>query len=203
MVVIAMVVLTTRLMPASTRYELDSLSQLETPHSHANNSFQFGIPDETCAPYQAVNGLSCQPTCKTCWPGNNGGNCVNIDKFSLYKASEYGSVSGVAAMKKEIYARGPIACGIDATPNFDKYTGGIYSEFTYPEINHIISVVGWGKDPQSGQEYWIGRNSWGTYWGETGWFRITMGNSWYNLGIEEDCAWAVPDSSTFPTPPAL
>jgi cathepsin X len=190
-------------MPASTRYELDSLSQLETPHSHANNSFQFGIPDETCAPYQAVNGLSCQPTCKTCWPGNNGGNCVNIDKFSLYKASEYGSVSGVAAMKKEIYARGPIACGIDATPNFDKYTGGIYSEFTYPEINHIISVVGWGKDPQSGQEYWIGRNSWGTYWGETGWFRITMGNSWYNLGIEEDCAWAVPDSSTFPTPPAL
>lgn len=36
----------------------------------------------------------------------------------------------------------------------------------------------------------IGRNSWGTYWGENGWFRIKMHHN--NLGIEQDCDWGVP-----------
>lgn len=40
--------------------------------------------------------------------------------------------------------------------------------------------------PSSG----IGRNSWGTYWGENGWFRIQMHHN--NLGIEQDCDWGVP-----------
>lgn len=46
-------------------------------------------------------------------------------------------------------------------------------------INHEIAVVGWGKE--NGTEYWIGRNSWGTYWGEYGFFRIRLDK--YNLGI--------------------
>lgn len=44
-------------------------------------------------------------------------------------------------MKAEIYARGPIGCGIDATSQLEKYTGGIFSErklFTF--INHEVSV---------------------------------------------------------------
>ena len=36
----------------------------------------------------------------------------------------------------------------------------------------------------------IGRNSWGTYWGENGWFRIQMHHN--NLGIEHECDWGVP-----------
>jgi len=92
-------------------------------------------------------------------------------------------------MKAEIYARGPIGCGIDATSKFENYTGGIFSEKKlFVSINHEISVVGWGSE--NGEEYWIGRNSWGTYWGESGFFRIKMHSD--NLGIETDCDWGVP-----------
>merc|ERR1711920_770434 len=78
--------------------------------------------------------------------------------FTRYFADEYGYVRGVRNMKKEIWKRGPIGCGVDATAKFDKYSGGIFSQRKkHPQINHEISVVGWGKDPETGEEYWIGK----------------------------------------------
>lgn len=94
-------------------------------------------------------------------------------------------------MKSELAQWGPISCGIQATPKFDTtYNGGIYSEHLDSiEINHEISVIGYGVT-EEGQEYWIGRNSWGTYWGEYGFFRMQMYTD--NLGIEQDCTAGVP-----------
>ena len=94
-------------------------------------------------------------------------------------------------MKTDLYMYGPISCGVDATDNFEKYSGGIYSEkLFFTMVNHEISVVGWGYDEVSDTEYWIGRNSWGTYWGEMGFFRIKMHED--NLGIETDCTGGIP-----------
>jgi len=150
---------------------------------------QSGIVEESCAPYQAVNGLECAPACKTCLGFNE--TCNVVKTAQLWNVSQIGGVSGAAQMQAEIFARGPIACSIDATDKLVAYTGGIFSQFElFPMPNHIISVVGWGSE--NGQKYWIVRNSWGTYWGENGWFRIVMGDSHSNLGIENDCVWATP-----------
>ena len=158
-----------------------------------------GIPDESCQNYVAKNpeSFDCSDIqqCKTCVPPapspeeTGEAKCSAVKNFTRYYANEYGRVSGVAQMKAEIYLRGPISCGVQATDAFDEYNGGIYSEYIlWPSINHEIAVVGWGVE--NGVEYWIGRNSWGTYWGEHGFFRIKMNSD--NLGIETDCSWGVP-----------
>ena len=162
-------------------------------------SHQEGIPEESCQNYVAVNPEheDCTPmqVCKNCNgsppPAGESGdkNCWATKNFTRWRASEYGSVSGVNKMKAEIFARGPIGCGIAVTDGFVAYTGGIYSESSaFPWINHELALVGWGV--KNGVEYWIGRNSWGTYWGEDGYFRIKMHSD--NLAIETDCDWAVP-----------
>jgi len=92
-------------------------------------------------------------------------------------------------MKQEIYQRGPIACGIAVPQALDDYTGGIYCDDTGDmEIVHDISIVGYGVE--NDQKYWLVRNSWGTHWGEDGFFRVCRGTN--NINIESDCAWATP-----------
>jgi cathepsin X len=164
-----------------------------------------GISYETQNPYLACSSESDVGICKgqdwSCTDMNvartcstfpdMGGICTGLSKYPNATISEYGSISGADAMAKEIYARGPISCGIDAAPILD-YQGGI-SKLPGSGVDHVISVVGWGNDPTEGQ-YWIVRNSWGEYWGEMGYIRVAKGNN--ALHLEDQCSWAVPEAWT-------
>jgi hypothetical protein len=90
---------------------------------------------------------------------------ANYPKITL---SEFGSAYGDEAIMSEIYARGPVAANINAEC-IETYTGGIapYDNCKPNLNNHVIQLNGWGTE--NGTDYWIGRNSWGTYWGEL-WF---------------------------------
>jgi len=163
-----------------------------------------GITDQTCQNYQAEE-LTCTgaDVCMNCAPGGEHGlswpgHCVAVHHPMLWFVSEFGSVRGAFPMKAEIYKRGPIGCGLDATSGFRSYAGGIYSERrSSTSLNQQVSLAGWGiagvgEMVPAGSEFWVGRNSWGTYWGEEGWFRIQMYED--NLGIELDCDWGIPYS---------
>lgn len=160
--------------------------------SNAANAWvhRNGIPDVTCQQYQAKN-MECSDinTCMNCDPD---GGCYAVKTYPKITVSEYGSVTGDADIMAEIMARGPVSAYINANC-IETYTGGInmYDTCNTRTTNHAIQLNGWGTE--NGVDYWIGRNSWGTYWGEHGFFRIVRGGA-YKPGT---AYWAVPDVPSF------
>jgi len=168
----------------------------------ALNSYQFiyenYITDETCSIYQGrgwTNGLGCSPMsfCRDCSPGQA---CFIPEKYRTYTVSEFGRIDGELAVMNELYQRGPVACNIATPEPFHEYTDGIFCDETGDQqTTHVVSIVGWGEE--DGRPYWRVRNSWGTHWGDNGFFKVCRGNN--NINIETNCIWGVPvDTWTHP-----
>ncbi|KAM4628274.1 dipeptidyl peptidase 1 [Polymixia lowei] len=131
----------------------------------------FGIVDESCFPYIGKNSPCGVP--RSC--------------SRLYTA-EYGYVGGFyggcseTAMMQELVKNGPMGVAFEVYPDFMNYKEGIYHHTglsdTYNPFeltNHAVLLVGYGRCHMTGQKYWIVKNSWGTGWGEEGFFRIRRG----------------------------
>eukprot|EP01063_Lacrimia_lanifica_P025269 TRINITY_DN33042_c0_g1_i1.p1 TRINITY_DN33042_c0_g1~~TRINITY_DN33042_c0_g1_i1.p1 ORF type:complete len:311 (+),score=86.69 TRINITY_DN33042_c0_g1_i1:48-980(+) len=178
-----------------------------TIHEYAHKE---GFPSDTCQNYIAKGkgaadpeGCTAVKICEDCVPGAPC-HAVPEGQFTRFKVSEYGTLSGEEQMKAEIFSRGPIACAIAAGLVLDKWGLGVHGTSRQDDVyigqpgdvdlDHIISVVGYGATP-AGQDYWVVRNSWGTYWGNSGYFKLARGGTLgAGLGIEtpKACSWAVP-----------
>jgi cathepsin B len=74
--------------------------------------------------------------------------------------------------------------------DFLPYASGLYhrSEEAFKfNGNHIVKLLGWEKGPD-GQEFWIAENTWGSDWGEQGYFRVlandqSTGIDQYTIGV--------------------
>lgn len=172
----------------------------ETPDFGCNGGYAYNafswmhdneVTDETCSIYMArgnTNGEECSSMmmCRNCNPGEA---CFIPDQYLTYQVDEFGEVTGKQDIMQEIYQRGPVACGIAVPEALEDYTGGIFCDDTGDlDIVHDVSIVGFGEE--DGQKYWTVRNSWGTHWGEDGFFRVCRGTN--NIAIESDCSWATP-----------
>lgn len=86
------------------------------------------------------------------------------------------------AIKYEIYKRGPLATGFMVFGDFmDSYDGKtVYTHMdksSGTNGGHAVKIVGWGDDGvdslgNTEVPYWIIQNSWGTDWGESGFFKF-------------------------------
>ena len=55
--------------------------------------------------------------------------------------------------------------------DFFLYKSGIYHHTSNKAAgSHAVKIIGWGVE--AGVNFWIVANSWGTKWGEDGFFRI-------------------------------
>lgn len=67
---------------------------------------------------------------------------------------------------------------------FMNYSGGIITSYycgTTPD--HAVTAVGYGNE--NGQEYFLVRNSWGTYWGENGYVKVAITSGPGTCGINQ------------------
>ena len=106
------------------------------------------------------------------------GHCRYESSMKAASISSHEHVDLSIESFKNAIAKQPIAIGLYANGNFQRYAGGIFEDSSCPQnkANHAVIAVGY----DSTEEYWTIRNSWGGNWGEDGHIRIAMGQNTCN-----------------------
>jgi C1A family cysteine protease len=116
-----------------------------------------GVVDEACFPYTGQN-----QACSPCQGWQN----------RVTQLFDWIGMVGVADMKQALADDGPFEATMVVYSDFFDYSGGVYRHTSGGlQGGHGVTIVGYND--YGG--YWIAKNSWGTGWGENGWFRIAYG----------------------------
>jgi len=117
-----------------------------------------GLCSESEYPYKARNGQCESSRCGTKYDAPTGRG---------YKGVTKDSESAMVTATVE----GCVSVGIEADQtSFQYYSSGVLVGTCGVHIDHGVLIVGYGT--QSGQDYWLVKNSWGKSWGEQGYIKI-------------------------------
>jgi C1A family cysteine protease len=99
---------------------------------------------------------------------------------NVAKVSGKTDLNGRAAIKEWIATRGSVTGCFIVYQDFYSYRSGVYRHVTGNSVGgHCVEIVGYSD----AQGCWICKNSWGSNWGEGGFFRIAYGEcqieTWY------------------------
>lgn len=108
----------------------------------------------------------------------------SINIFSKAKGVER-IPAGVESMLDAI-AKRPVPVGVEVTESLHFYSSGVYQTFAPCGfmLNHAVLAVGYEMNDDI--PHYLIRNSWGTTWGENGYFRMATGR----VGSNGMCAFA-------------
>lgn len=125
-----------------------------------------GITDEWHYPYRARTGHVCKYEA--------------VEKTAeLHAGPRFIEPGDEDELKAAIYVHGPVSVAFDVTSDFRHYHCGVYRSWWCSSspwaLNHAVVAVGYGVE--GGVPYWLVKNSWGTSWGDHGYFKIERGNN--------------------------
>lgn len=127
--------------------------------SASNYVRDVGLPLESCFRYTATNNL-CSNACLD-WQNST----CSINGW--HRASD--TTITAEALRNALYAYGPVVATMYVYNDFFSYRSGVYSYTTGSYAGaHAVLVVGY----DDAQHAFIVKNSWGTGWGEAGFFMI-------------------------------
>jgi cathepsin C len=136
-------------------------------------SEDVGLVPESCAPFSEGGG-SCQVTA-----GCSMGNKRYRATRHHYVGGYYGG-SDADSIRKELVEQGPTVVSFEPKEDFMYYKDGIYRSGSnkihqeWEQVDHAVLLIGYGIEKN--KAYWTMQNSWGTDWGEDGYFRMDRGN---------------------------
>ncbi|KAF3439003.1 hypothetical protein FNV43_RR17278 [Rhamnella rubrinervis] len=115
-----------------------------------------GMDTEEDYPYAGLNGK--------CDLSRESKKVVSIDGYEDVPAYNEN------ALKKAV-AHQPVSVAIEAGGRaLQLYESGVFTGQCGTALDHGVVVVGYGTE--AGEDYWLVRNSWGTNWGEDGYFKL-------------------------------
>jgi cathepsin L len=101
------------------------------------------------------------------------GSCKAANRRGLFTVPNCRTLpSGDVRAHMAALQLGPVDIAIaSSSSTFMQYKSGIISSSACgTSLDHAVNLVGYGSE--NGRDYWILRNSWGTNWGERGYFRV-------------------------------
>jgi len=147
------------------------------------NNSKNHLTDEKTYPYRNAAGTCPNEPLK---PYNQGAKISDL--YFTTNGTEH-------LLKTMVYEHGAVTAGLYFNPIRDwliqtRAAGGVFGIFSgctnrdniIEDLSHDVSVVGYGTE--NDVDYWLIKNSWGTNWGDKGYFKLARGSGQCGIGID-------------------